>query len=101
MLAMHVPLPALALPWLARADGLWFLPGGLLAFALMGRTIADMWTSGDVAEEARPPWIAALVVVAPLALIAYWWRYLRQRRIPRPAAPRDPAAPGPAERLSS
>jgi hypothetical protein len=41
MLAMHLPLPALVLPWLAGANN--------------------------------------LVVVAPVALIAYWWVVLRER----------------------
>jgi hypothetical protein len=31
-------------------------------------------------------WVAALILVAPLALIAYWWLYLRERTPDRAAA---------------
>jgi hypothetical protein len=39
-------------------------------------------------DERRPVWVAALIVVAPVALIAYWWLYMRARTPNRAAAGR-------------
>ena len=87
MLLMHLPLPALVLPWLAGA-GLLLLPGGVLAYLLAVRAIADLWTEDVVDDERRPVWVAALIVIAPVALIAYWWLVLRERLPDRVAAGR-------------
>lgn len=79
-----------------------YLPGGraiLIGFALMqcaGITLTIVaivhalrviWRSNLVSKKDRDGWTAAVLLVGPVALPAFWWNYVRGEASHRPFPP--------------